>query len=274
LIGPAGSGKTSFALSGDGRTGFLEFDPGSYDRAVQGSPIDEESIRLTRHWPPLDSLRDLGRISVGREGGVGSATAKHLKGWLETYTKFIDAYFESLEDPEVNQIVLDTETREWLVVRQGFLQQVQEAQAGNNKQEAERLGTLQYTEPNARQEQIATAAKMYNKDLILIGHMKEEWRNNEATGNMIHDGHKEAPNIADLFLEFSIVDRKPMATIRKAGAGGLELVGMKIVAPKLKDLHDLLDSAALIRRMGGTLPSPLTLESVLAAAKVFQAAML
>jgi hypothetical protein len=274
LIGLAGSGKTSCALSGEGYTGFHEFDPGSYERAVQGSPIDESMIRLSRHWPPLDSLRDLGKISVGTSGGVGSATAKHLKGWLENYTKFIDAYFENLEDPEVQQIVLDTETREWLVVRQAFLQQVQEAQAGNNKQEAERLGTLQYTEPNARQEQIATAAKMYGKDLILIGHMKEEWKNNESTGVMIHDGHKEAPNIADLFLEFAIVDRKPVATIRKAGAGGLELIGMKIPAPTLSDLRGLLDNASLIRKMGGTLPTPLTIQSVANAAKVFQAALI
>lgn len=267
FIGPAGTGKSTTAYSGEGKTGVHEFDPGSFERAVKGSPIDLDNIRLTRHWPPLDSLRSLGKVNVGAGGGVASATAKHLEGWLKTYTGFIDAYFVNLEDPDVNQIVIDTETREWLVVRQGFLEQVQQAQASNNKAEADRLGTLQYTEPNARQEQIATAAKMFNKDLVLIGHMKEEWKNNEATGNMIHDGHKEAPNIADLFLEFSIVNKKPVATIRKAGAGGLELVGMKLEAPTLTQLRDLLDGAALIRRSGLALPTPLTLDAVVGLAE-------
>lgn len=274
LIGPAGSGKSSVALSGAGKTGFMEFDPGSYERAVSGSPIDESMIRLSRHWPPLDSLRDLGKINVGPQGGVAPAAVRHLTGWREKYEDFVEKYFVNLEDPEVLQIVIDTETRQWLVIRQGFLQQVQEAQAGSNKAEADRLGTLQYTEPNARYEQLSVASKMYGKDLVLIGHMKAEYRGDTATGRMIHDGHKEAENIADLFLEFSIENKQPVATIRKAGAGGLELVGMKLVAPTLGTLHELLDNASLIRKMGGTLPNPLTPESIANAAKVFQAAML
>lgn len=273
FIGGAGTGKSTCALSGEGKTGYMEMDPASYDRAVKGSPIDEANIRLTRHWPPLDSLRDLGKINVGAQGGVAPAAVRHLTGWREKYEDFIDAYFVNLEDEDTRQIVIDTETRTWLIIRNAFLQQVQEAQAGNNKAEADRLGTLQYTEPNSRYEQITVAPKMYGKDLILIGHMKQEYKGDTATGRMIHDGHKEAENIADLFLEFGIENKQPVATIRKAGAGGLELIGMKLVAPSLSDLRDLLDCASLIRKMGGSLPNPLTLEAVVGSARVFQQAL-
>lgn len=256
FIGPAGSGKTTCALSGEGKTGYFELDPGSYDRAMRGSPVDESNIILSRHWAPLTSLMSIGKVSAS---GLGMQM-KHLEGWTEEYVKLVDAYLEALQNPDVSQCVFDTETAEWLMIRNGWSQQIQNA---GNKVEADRMSPLVYTEANSRYEQIVTASKVFGKDLILIGHMKEEYKNDKATGTMIHDGHKEAPNLADLFLQFEVVDRKPVATIRKAGAGGLELVGMKLTAPTLVDLRNLLDGAALIRRSGLDLPVPLTLESVL-----------
>lgn len=266
FIGVAGSGKTTCALSGEDKTSYHEFDPGSYDRAVKGLPVDESNILLHRHWAPLTSLKSLGKVSAS---GLGMQM-KHLEGWTEAYSDFVDQYLEDLQKPEVHQAVFDTETNQWLMIRQGWQQQIQNA---GSKAEADRMSPLVYTEPNARYEQIVTASKMYGKDLILIGHMKEDYKNDKPTGVMIHDGHREAPNLCDLFLEFGIENKKPVATIRKAGAGGLELVGMKLVAPTLKDLRDLLDSASLIRKMGGSLPSPLTLEALRDQARVFQQAL-
>jgi hypothetical protein len=255
FMGGAGTGKSSCALSGEGTTGYHEFDVGSYDRAVSGSQIDLDRIVLNRHWAPITSLKALGRISAQ---GVG-VQERHLEGWAEMYNRFIDAYMANLEAPEIKQVVLDTETGEWLAIRNAFQQQIQNSQ---NKEEAGRMIALAYTEPNSRYSQIVTAAKMFGKDLILIGHTKEEYKNDKPTGNMIHDGHKEAPNLADLTLEFTIENKQPVATVRKAGAGGLELVGMKLVAPTLSDLRGLLDGAALIRRSGLSLPAPLTMASV------------
>lgn len=255
LIGPAGSGKTTCSLSGEGKTAYFEWDPGSYDRAMKGSQASEDNIILSRHWPPLTSLLNLGKVSAQ---GLGMQM-KHLEGWTEMYSEFVDKYLDCLQDPEVNQSVFDTETALWLGVRQGWQQQIQDA---GSKQEADRMSPLVYTEANSRYSQIIAASKMFGKDLVLIGHMKEEWKNDKATGVMIHDGHKEAPNLADLFLEFRIKDKQPVATIRKAGAGGLELVGMELEAPTLGDLKALLDGASLIRKNGLPLPEPLTLESV------------
>jgi hypothetical protein len=255
MMGGAGTGKSTAALSGSGKTGYHEFDPGSAERAMNGSHLNRDNIKLTRHWPPITSLKAYGRVSAQ---GVG-VQEKTLSGWTETYNDFIDAYMENLEDAKTEQIVFDTETAEWLVIRNGFQQQIQETQG---KEQAGRMIALAYTEPNSRYTQIVTASKMYDKDLILIGHTKEEYKNDKPTGNMIHDGHKEAPNLADLTLEFTIENKQPVATVRKAGAGGLELVGMKLVAPTLSDLRGLLDGAALIRRSGLSLPAPLTMASV------------
>lgn len=257
FIGPAGSGKSTCALSGEGKTGFHSFDPGSYERAVQGSPIDLANIRMTRHWAPITGLKALGKVSASGMGMQG----KHLEGWADEYNKFVDEYMKNLEDSSVRQIVFDTETGEWLMIRNGFNEQVQNA---GSKAEADRMSPLTYTEPNSRYEQVVTASKMYDKDLILIGHMKEEWKQDKATGVMIHDGHKEAPNLADLFLEFAIVGNKPVATIRKAGAGGLGLVGMKITEPTLPGLRKLLDTSSQLRREGMAVPS--TYEGIMAMA--------
>lgn len=247
FIGGAGTGKTTTALSGEGKTAYFEFDPGSYDRAMKGSPVDESNILLSRHWAPLTSLLSLGKVSAA---GLGMQM-KHLEGWTEGYMEFVDTYLKNLQNPEVSQTVFDTETAEWLMIRNGWSQQIQNA---GSKTEADRMSPLVYTEANSRYEQIVTASKMFGKDLILIGHMKEEYKNDKGTGVMIHDGHKEAPNLADLFLQFDVVDRKPVATIRKAGAGGLSLVGMKLIAPTLTDLRNLLDGASAIRKMGIDLP--------------------
>lgn len=258
-MGPAGSGKSTFALSSEGITAYMEFDPGSFNRAAKGRNIDMSRVVLTRHYPPLTALLDIGRVSVSNQGGIAPATVHVLQGWRETYESFVQAYLVALDDPNVTTIVIDTETRMWLTIRQAFLQQVQEAKGG----EGERLSQLQYTEPNARHDQILVAAKMYDKNLVLISHLKEEYRGDKATGRMIHDGYKEAPNEADLTLEFAIEDKLPIAWVRK---GSLPLLDMKLEQPTIPYVVDLLDAAAAIQRAG--LEMPTAPDEVIALAKV------
>lgn len=254
VSGGPGTGKSTFAIPEDLAGAYFEFDPGSYRRATDALPPSRtENVTLHKFYAPLTNLLNLGKVNVGQTGGVGSAATQHLEGWRELYVEFVDAYLKALAS-DIDYITFDTETREWLLVRQAWLQQVQEAQLSNNKQEADRLGTLQYTETNARQAQLMDAARLYDKHLILLSHTKEEWKGDKATGRMIHDGHKESPGLADLYLNFELDGHTPVATILKAGAGGLDLIGMKLTAPTLTGVIKLLDSAALVRRSGMELP--------------------
>ncbi len=245
--GEAGTGKTTFAISAAtdaNPANYFEFDANSLNRASAGVQLTEASLDFHSYYAPLTALMGPGRLSVSAQGGISPSAVHKLEGWSEMMWQFVADYLESLKGP--GYPVLDTETKMWLMIRQGFLQEVQEATGA----EKDRLGTLQYTEPNARHSQIIEAAKARGKDLIMLAHEKEVYLNDKPTGRLTLDGFKEVPNMVDCTLRFTIEQKKPVATIMKAGTGGLELVGLQIVEPTLPGVNELLDAATTLRRQG------------------------
>lgn len=250
IIGDNGTGKTTLALSGAtvaNPANHFEFDVGSLDRAAAGLGLSEGSIVSRSYYAPLTNILEQGRISVGNSG-ISPATVHVLAGWKEQFWQFVQDFLASLSNP--GYPVLDTETKMWLMTRQGFLQEVQEA-AGP---ERERLNTLQYTEPNARHSQLIEAARMKNRDLLMIAHEKEEYRGDKPTGKMIPDGFKEVASMSDYVLRLVIRDRHPVAIFLKAGAGGLELLDREIEEPTLEKVNAVLDAAEKLRRLKMGLP--------------------
>lgn len=246
VLGDAGVGKTTYALSGEDPVDYFETDPGSIERAMAGTNIDPARVRIHQYSPPLSSLT----IPVGLDTKNLKAPVSihHLKGWTEVFWHLVQDYLEALNGD--GYPVFDTETKLWLMTRQTFMQELQDATG----QERDRLAPLQYTEPNARYDQIISAAKAKGKDLILIAHEKEIWENDRATGRYRHDGKAEAANLADVVLRFIIRNKKPVAIVQKAGAGGLELIGREIQEPTIGKVNAILDSAAKLRRSGFELP--------------------
>ena len=256
FAGPAGSGKTTCALSGDGITGYHEFDPRSFARASAGVQIDKSRVRVTYHPAPAITahLRDLGTVQVGRGGGVSTTAARHMTGWREAYEDFINDYCDNLENPDVKQIVWDTETRKWQMTQAAWHQQMQEAQAAENKEEIARMDPLKYTEAKKRYLSNSDAAALYGKHLILIDHVKDEYVNDARTGKVVPDGMKEAPGNADLQLEFAMKEgRGIVATVRKI-AGPKKFLGMEIEAPTLPLLIEFLDCITLVTEAGLEMP--------------------
>ncbi len=244
VSGAAGTGKTTFALSGEGIVDFYEFDPGSFDRSVIG--LQEGKVNLHKFPPPLTNL-----IRPEKTSTINPAvpiSVHQLEGWSEMWWEFVSYYLPALKGD--GYPVIDTETKLWLCIRQGFLQEVQEATGT----ERERLNSLAYTEPNARYSQVVTAPKIKGKDLVLLAHEKEVWVNDKPTGQFAHDGYKEAPNLSDCSLRFTLKDKKPLATIVKAGTGGLELIGREVVAPTLPMMNAILDAASKLRSLHMELP--------------------
>jgi hypothetical protein len=262
FTGDNGTGKTSCALGDNPEdiVDFYEFDAGSFDRAA--AAMDNlDRISVKRYYAPLTNLLDQGKISVGSGGGIAPATVHRLEGWKDKFWEFVADYLAGLKGNA--RPVIDTETKLWLMIRQGFLEEVQDATGPNR----ERLDQLQYTEPNARHSQLIEAAKQFNKDLVMLAHEKEQYIKKEATGVMIPDGFKEVPNMADAVLRFRLVDRKPVATFTKAGAGGLDLLGVEIVEPTLPLINDVLDAAAKLRKAGQQVPRN-AMDIIVAGAKI------
>lgn len=246
IMGEAGTGKSTFALSGTGKTWVAEWDVGSFARTGKD---ETPSLTMKQYRSPLTNLLGPGRISVGPSGGIAPATVHVLAGWKEAFWQFVEDYLEVLGGDTQN-IVVDTSTKLWLACRQGFLQEIQQA-AGADR---ERLSTLQYTEPNARMDQIVEAAKLADKNLILISHEKEMYVNDKPSGVIIPDSYKQLPNLADCTLRFTLKDKKPQAHVYKAGTGGLELLNMVLEQPTLESVDELLTAASKLRRAGKPVP--------------------
>ncbi len=244
VFGESGTGKTTFALSGSKPAHYFEWDSGSFERAATGLNLSEGDVVLHQYPSPLTNLMDPGTLAIGQKGGYAPATGHTLSGWKDLFWGFVGDYLESLKLP--GYPVIDTDTRMYLGIRQAFLEQVQDAVGP----EQDRLNTLQYTEPLARKSQIMDAARQRGKDLILLAHEKEVYFNDKPTGVLIPDTHKETVAMADCTLRFTLENKVPVATIYKAGSGGLELTGMKIPLPTLAKVNQVLDGAAALRRAG------------------------
>ncbi len=241
VSGAAGTGKTTFALSGKGIVDYYEFDPGSFDRATIG--LEEGKVNLHRFSPPLTNLVRPEKLSLVNP--AVPIAVHRLEGWTEIWWDFVDVYLPALLGD--GYPVIDTETRLWQCIRQAFLQEVQDASGT----ERERLNSLAYTEPNARYSQVVTAPKIKGRDLVLLAHEKEVWIKDKPTGEFAHDGYKEAPNLADCCLRFTIRDNRPLATITKAGTGGMGLTNREVQSPTLPYMNAILDAATAIRRVEG-----------------------
>lgn len=247
-FGPNGSGKSSFALSGTGNKWYAEFDPGSLDRT--GIDIAEANIEPHFYHPPLQSLLDMGSLdlaSVGRGAG-GVQIAYKLSGWKEMFwDHFITDYMKALTEGDFQDFIIDTNKMEWEMCRNSFRQRIQEE---SDLDEKRRLSRLDYQEPNNQQTQLIQGVKGRGKNYIMVAHEAEIWAGGEPTGRYKPDGWREAEDLADITLRFSIRNKRPVGTIHKAAAGGLDLLDMEIVEPTIEKMDKLIKSAALLRRQG------------------------
>ena len=258
-----GKGKTTFALSGEGRKWYAELDAGSYSRAAAGLRLEPDEIELHKYYVPLTSLLDVARIDTAMVGASGKGPVQfvhNLKGWNEKYTEFLAAYLEALES-DCRFIIIDTSTRLWEMARNASMQRIQQTRPA--EQWSANMRTPEYQEANDQIAQIVEAAKMFEKHLVLVAHQKEIWQGGDATGKFQVDGSKHIPAMMDLVMRFDIEDKAPVAFIEK---GPMRLTGMKLTAPTFGYCADLLDAAAAIQRSGLEMPdSP---DAVIELAKV------
>ncbi len=248
-FGPNGTGKTGCALSGatpESPVGYSEWEPGGFKRGASGLGLNEGSVLVHKFRVPATELEQMGEVKTGASGNLQPQLAYKLSGWMEVIQEFTSAYMDDCKSGR--RPVIDTATRLWLAERLAFDQQVQDATG----KDAEKLGQLKYTAPNARMISIAEYAERYDLDLILIAHEDTVFNSNPPQPKA--DTMKELENLADVVLRFRIVNSLPCATIWKAADGGMQLKGMEIMEPSLEKVNLLLDCAAALRRAGVPMP--------------------
>jgi len=214
LQGDEKTGKTSFGLTCPTPMVYMEFDIGGYDRAIPRFRSIEKQITRIQFPQPQQAM-------LTRVGGTLKVTeAKRLVGVKELWYKFLESFISALDNKQCKTIVMDTATSLRQICNRSYLQEVQESQimkaGGYNKFNGklrERLQQIEYVEPNGRYRAILSAARNYNKDLILIHYERDQYQDrvvgdevkSVVTGKKELDGFAETPKLADLMLRMDVV---------------------------------------------------------------------
>ena len=145
IVGENKTGKTTLAMTSPGKIGWMEFDVGGVDRAAWRFPDIREKIVLKQYVTPLEEVKlRLGLVS----------NRKHIEsvtGMAELWQQIVDDYFEFLEDPEIQTIVVDPYPQLWKINTASLLQEKQEDQIKKSEQAGyvdinlrERLKQIEY----------------------------------------------------------------------------------------------------------------------------------
>lgn len=265
-----GKGKTSFSLSGKGKKGYMEFDPGSLARAVPGLKamgVKRDDVDVYKaEWPfEWDDITRLNTAMVGASGKGAVQVVPELSGFIEMRKNFRNAFGKMLKESDIRDIIMDTETFLW-DMEQLYLKE--KFQHDLNNMSDSRLKTLEFESLNNDMTQYHIAAKQADKNLIWLCHEKEVWVNNEPSGRFVSDGWKEAEGLADVALRFTVKDREPHAEIYKAGGTNLKIVGLEFRLPTIDSVSLVLDAASFLMGEDIPLPDEITEEGILSKARM------
>lgn len=243
FYGRPGTLKTSIALSFPGKIKMYDFDLGAH-----------------RGWEFKKSLESGQLIHKEMPLPVKSITKRSslVEGCSEMWEQFIRDYTESMENPEIKTVIIDTATNEWTLCADAYLQELQRFNPTRKQ-----LIQIEFREPNQRQKMLFSAPRVYKKKLVLVMHETDErvplmyngqpvldqngQQQTTMTGRKIPDGFRQTIGLADWIFYTDVEERVegkekkqvPSVTIEKSAAG-IDLVGMKLEWFTYKMLQQLL----------------------------------
>jgi len=179
--GPQKVGKSTLALTATalGGVGYLDYDFGLKDMAVSAKEVFPE-IDLSKVWHlPLSAP-----TSMLKDADVPEA--EYQKAW----DKAIGAYYASLADPRIPTTVIDTGTEFWEACCLAHFSKL-----------AKVFPPSKYTAPNGDMRKILRDATESTKNLILIHRYKDEYINDNKTGNQVFAGFKEIPGLVQMVVK-------------------------------------------------------------------------
>ncbi len=248
LWGPAGSGKTTFALRDATLTEpvwYAELEPGGFRRAASRMTLAEGEVLVSTYPTPMQELENLlaGIPSLGGKGGLHSDLDSQLEGWQELLNNVVSGMIQAVKSGQ--RPVFDTATRYWYIIRQAYEEMVQKAGA-----KAESIGQLKFTWPNKIMLQSHEFPLAYGLDVIWIAHQDTVFNSDPPIYKP--DTWKELPNMVDVVLRFRVENSVPVARIVKGAESGMALQNLDIPEPTLYKCNAILDLVATLEREGET----------------------
>ncbi len=247
LWGPAGSGKTTFALADatpEHPVAYKGMEPGGFDRAAKRLRLNEGAV-INDYYPfPEKELLNLlnGSPELWASGGVKPDLSYKLEGWEELLGRIVSGMMTSSKMKQ--RPVFDTATRFWLIVRNAYEESVQDLSAA----EIDKLGQKKFTWPNKVHTQVHEFPLAYGLDVIWIAHETTVFGSDPPVYKA--DCWKELEGSVDVVLRFSVKDRKPVAKITKGAEVGMTVKDLEVIEPTLGKLNALLDVVAELEAEG------------------------
>lgn len=229
IFGEPGTLKTSYALSWPKPLKLYDFDLGAH-----------------RGWE-IKKMVANGDVVVERmEMPVKSLTTRHQKlvGFMAAWQEFLVDFTQCLES-DIKTIVFDTSTMKWSLVRDAYLEELQQKPAKDGSIRRQLL-QIEHGPPNSRMRGVLDAAKSAGKWIILVMHETDEYAplvlngvpildndgnpKSAQTGKKIPDGFKYTRGLSDWVFRTAVdllPDGKPrpFAKMEKS-AMGIDLVGL------------------------------------------------
>ena len=252
LYGRTGTLKTTAGLGWPKRLHLFDFDLGSH-----------------RGWG-IRAMQTANQVVVQRMDSLPkrSLTAKYEKlgGFMAAWGQFQDDYHEQLESKDTITVQIDTGSVLWELVRDAYLEELQQVPPPPGKGPRKQLSQMEYGEPNRRMRRLISDARSYQKHLILVHHEGEEYApvlfdgkpvtdeegrpRSAPTGQKVPEGFKRTPELSDWILYFTMIDHEPAAIVQKS-ALGIDLVGMKLtwVREKSTVYDELLKRLVVMERL-------------------------
>lgn len=243
LSGPAGTGKTTFALADatpEQPVAYKELEPGGFRRAATRLNLSEGAVVVDSYPTPTQELLTLlaGVPELGSKGGLKADFSYQLDGWQELLNNLVSGMMKTSQAGQ--RPVFDTATRFWLIVRNCYEEMVQKATGAD----IEKIAQLRFTWPNKVHLQVHEFPIAYGLDVIWIAHETTVFNSDPPIYRP--DCWKELEGQVDCSLRFRVADNKPVARITKGAEVGMVLQGLDVVEPTLGKLNAILDVAGLL----------------------------
>jgi len=228
LYGPSGTLKSSIAITWPKKVKVYDFDLGAHRAHKIDKAVEAGDVIVKRLAVPERSI---------------SSRRWKIEGASELWAEFLQDYLDTLADNEFQTIVIDTNTINWKLIQDSYLQEIQVKNPSRT-----RLQQIEFGEPNARMNALFNTAKARQKHLIMVMHQTDEFvpvldqngrpvvdENNRPvsapSGQKVPDGFKATRDASDWIFVTSapLVDKKilPQITIEKS-AMGIESVGQSL----------------------------------------------
>lgn len=245
--GPAGTGKTTFAIADstpEHPVAFKGMEPGGFERAAKRLKFGEGAIINDYYPTPENELLTLlaGTPEVGGKGGLKADFSYNLDGWTQLLNDLVTGMMTSSKAGQ--RPVFDTATRFWLIVRQAYEEMCQKATGAD----VEKLGQLKFTWPNKIHMQVHEFPMQYGLDIIWIAHESTVFNSDPPIYKP--DCWKELEGMVDVSLRFMVRNNKPVARIDKGGEVGMTVRGMEVEEPTLAKLNSILDVVGVLESEG------------------------